>query len=130
MTGLPKFEVTGLAQAHWSNASPIRKIYRDAFSIVDSRILTRTALETPLLNLAKMSVTPEQFKTWSQNLGHEKVLTTFLSYGEVACQRQGEIICNLATPQKSVPTGADEIAETVFKKFHSAEMSFRKKLGP
>jgi hypothetical protein len=24
--------------------------------------------------------------TWSQNLGHAKVLTTFLGYGEVACQ--------------------------------------------
>ena len=27
---------------------------------------------------------------WSQNLGHAKVLTTFLSYGEVACQHQGK----------------------------------------
>ena len=27
--------------------------------------------------------TPEEFKAWSQNLGHEKVLTTFLSYGQV-----------------------------------------------
>jgi hypothetical protein len=35
---------------------------------------------------------PEQLKAWSQNLGHEKVLTTFLSYGEVACQRQGETL--------------------------------------
>jgi hypothetical protein len=60
--------------------------------------------------------TPEQFKAWSQNLGHEKVLTTFLSYGEVTCQRQGEIIRNLATPQKGVPTDADEIAEAVYKK--------------
>jgi hypothetical protein len=33
---------------------------------------------------------PEEFKAWSQNLGHEKVLTTFTSYGTVACQRQGE----------------------------------------
>src|SRR5260370_40869147 len=28
--------------------------------------------------------------TWSQNLGHAKILTTFLSYGEVACQHQGK----------------------------------------
>ena len=27
--------------------------------------------------------TPEQFKAWSQNHGHEKVLTTFYSYGVV-----------------------------------------------
>jgi integrase len=28
--------------------------------------------------------TPEAFKAWSQNLGHEHVLTTFTSYGNVA----------------------------------------------
>ena len=27
--------------------------------------------------------TPEAFKAWSQNLGHENVLTTFASYGQV-----------------------------------------------
>ena len=32
--------------------------------------------------------TPEEFKAWSQNLGHEKVLTTFFSYGEVGNERQ------------------------------------------
>jgi hypothetical protein len=47
-------------------------------------------------------------KAWSQNLGHEKVLTTFLSYGEITCQRQGEIIRMLATPQTGLPTDADE----------------------
>ena len=64
--------------------------------------------------------TPEQFKAWSQNLGHEKVLTTFLSYGEVACQRQGEIIMNLAKPQENMSSDADDIAEAVFKRLSRA----------
>ena len=34
---------------------------------------------------------PEEFKAWSQNLGHEGVLTTFYSYGEVQQGRQAEI---------------------------------------
>jgi len=34
-------------------------------------------------------------KAWSQNLGHEDVLTTFRSYGSVASTRQAEIIRNL-----------------------------------
>ena len=42
--------------------------------------------------------TPEQFKAWSQNLGHEEVLTTFRSYGAVSTRRQGEIIRDLAKP--------------------------------
>jgi len=64
--------------------------------------------------------TPEQFKAWSQNLGHEKVLTTFLSYGEVACQRQGEIIRDLAKPQETMQTDADGIAEAVLKRLSRA----------
>ena len=55
--------------------------------------------------------TPEEFKAWSQNLRHEGVLTTFLSYGEVPCDRQGEIIRGLATPQQAVQSDVNEIAE-------------------
>jgi hypothetical protein len=35
---------------------------------------------------------PEEYEAWSQNLGHESVLTTFSSYGDVAGYRQAEII--------------------------------------
>ena len=41
------------------------------------------------------SETPEDFKAWSQNLGHEGVLTTFYSYGEVQPQRQSDIFQRL-----------------------------------
>jgi hypothetical protein len=36
--------------------------------------------------------TPEEYKAWSQNLGHENVLTTFCSYGDVSGHRQSEIM--------------------------------------
>jgi hypothetical protein len=36
-----------------------------------------------------------EYKAWSQNLGHENVLTTFSSYGDVAGHRQAEIIRTL-----------------------------------
>ena len=72
--------------------------------------------------------TPEQLKAWSQILGHEKVLTTFLSYGEVASQRQEEIIRDLVTPQRSVSTEADEIAEAVYKRLFSSDMDVKKQL--
>ena len=59
---------------------------------------------------------PEEFKAWSQNLGHEKVLTTFLSYGEVAYQRQGEIFRSMAAkPHHTTQTDLREIAEAVSK---------------
>jgi len=43
----------------------------------------------------KKCTTPEEFKAWSQNLGHESPLTTFTSYGNISTQQQGDIIHNL-----------------------------------
>jgi hypothetical protein len=57
-----------------------------------------------------MCKTPEQFKAWSQNLGHEGVLTTFYSYGSVAERRQGEIIKDLGQPKTATPGQTDELA--------------------
>jgi hypothetical protein len=43
---------------------------------------------------------PEEYKAWSQNLGHENVLTTFSSYGDVARHRQAEIIRSLGKSEQ------------------------------
>jgi integrase/recombinase XerD len=61
----------------------------------------------------KLCRTPEQFKAWSQNLGHEKVLTTFSSYGEVAVERQREIIRELAQPMNSDPQFEEIVKQLV-----------------
>ena len=55
----------------------------------------------------------EQLKAFSQNLGHEKVLTTLLNYGEVTYQRQGEIIQGLATQQQTAQSGVSELAKAI-----------------
>jgi hypothetical protein len=68
---------------------------------------------------------PEEFKARSQNLGHEKVLTTFLSYGEVACHRQGEILRGLATPQKVVQSNASEIVDALFNRFRDSGVNMQ-----
>jgi hypothetical protein len=43
----------------------------------------------------RLCTTPEQFKAWSQNLGHERVMTTLTSYGNVTPQRQAEVLRGL-----------------------------------
>jgi integrase len=112
-----QFVAAGLSREHWSNASPIRTIFREAFVNAGLPYFNPHSFRNTLVQLGqKVCKTPEQFKAWSQNLGHEKVLTTFLSYGEIDCHRQGEIILNLAMPPRNVPTDADEIAEAVYKK--------------
>ncbi len=119
MVGLSRqFEVVGLGRERWSSASPIRAIFREAFVNAGLPYFNPHSFRNTLAQLGeKVCKTPKQFKAWSQNLGHEKVLTTFLSYGGVACQRQGEIIRGLATPQQTMQqTNANEIAEAVFKR--------------
>ncbi len=59
-------------------------------------------------------------RAWSQNLGHEKVLTTFLSYGEVQSERQGEIVRELALPASQDLTSSEAIAEALFRRFRNA----------
>jgi len=118
-----QFEAAGMKRAHWSNANAIRKIFHDAFTTAGVPYFNPHSFRNTLVQLGeKVCKTPEHFKAWSQNLGHEKVLTTFLSYGEVACQRQGEIIRELARPQKNMPTDASEIADAVFKKLSKAKV--------
>jgi integrase len=112
-----QFAAAGLAREHWSSAAPIRTIFREAFANAGLPYFNPHSFRNTLVQLGeKVCKTAEQFKAWSQNLGHEKVLTTFLSYGEVACQRQGEIIGSLAIPQRAVSKDADEIAEAVCKR--------------
>jgi integrase len=118
-----EFEAAGLKREHWSTATPIRNIFREAFVNAGLPYFNPHSFRNTLVQLGQeVCKTPEQFKAWSQNLGHEKVLTTFLSYGEVACQRQGEIIRDLGIPQKNFTTDANEIAEAVFKRLNRIRM--------
>ena len=115
---------------NWSSASPIRSIFREAFISAGLPYFNPHSFRNTLAQLGEeMCKTPEDFKAWSQNLGHEKVLTTFISYGEVACQRQGEIIRNLSKSQGSVSTDADMIVEPLFRKFNTSEIDFMRKSG-
>jgi integrase len=85
-----QFEAMGLKKEHWSSATPIRSIFKEAFTGAGLPYFNPHSFRNTLVQFGQeVCRTPEQFKAWSQNLGHEKVLTTFLSYGEVACQRQG-----------------------------------------
>lgn len=54
--GTRLFEVSGLSREHWSTASPIRKIFREAFERAGLPYSTRTAFETHWSSWAKMSV--------------------------------------------------------------------------
>jgi integrase len=113
-----QFAVVGLKRAHWNTTTPIRNIFHEAFVNAGLPYYNPHTFRNTLVQLGQeICKTPEQYKAWSQNLGHEKVLTTFLSYGVVSYQRQGEIIGDLAKPQKNMPADVIEIAEAFLKIF-------------
>jgi integrase len=90
------FEAAGLDRKHWSNAGPIRKIFKGAFAGSRLPYFNPHSFRKALALLGgQICKSPEEYKAWSQNLGHENVLTTFSSYGDVAHHRQAEIIRSL-----------------------------------
>ncbi len=109
-----QFEAVGLKRSPWSNASPIRSVFRDAFESAGLPYFNPHSFRSTLVRLGEaVCQTPEQFKAWSQNLGHEKVQTTFYSYGEVGNQRQEEIIKDFAIPQKNVTPDVTQLAKAI-----------------
>ena len=88
-----RFEVAGLDRKHWSSAEPIRKIFKAAFAAAGLPYFNPHSFRNTLVLLGgQVCKSPEEYKAWSQNLGHEHVLTTFSSYGDVGRHRQAEII--------------------------------------
>ncbi len=115
-----QFEAVGLERTHWSTAAPIRTIFREAFERAGLPYFHPHSLRKTLTRLAEqVCESPEEFKAWSQNLGHEQVLTTFLSYGSVATHRQGAIIRGLGAAGQSRQPGAEDIAEAVVRRLQS-----------
>lgn len=104
------FEPVGLERAFWSNATPIRQIFKGAFEAAGLPYFNPHSFRNTLVGLGeKICHTPEAFRAWSQNLGHEGVLTTFYSYGQVATHRQREIIANLGRSQNEGEPSIDEL---------------------
>ncbi len=73
-----QFEVTGLSKECWKTGSSIRSIFCDAFVNAGLPYFNPHSFRDTLVRFGqKTCKCPEEFKAWSQNLGHENVLTTF-----------------------------------------------------
>lgn len=90
------FGPVGIKREGWRDASAIRRIFKDRFESAGLPYFNPHSFRDALVRLGeRQCITPEQFKAWSQNLGHEQVLTTLMSYGAVARHRQGEIMLTI-----------------------------------
>jgi integrase len=93
------FCVVGIKREHWTTTNAVRRIFQDAFKRANLPPFHPHSFRHTLAQLGEqICQTPEEFKAWSQNLGHEHVMTTFNSYGNVAADRQAAIIQGLGNP--------------------------------
>jgi integrase len=117
-----KFETIGLARSGWSSAAPVREIFRRAFLAAGLPYFNPHSVRKTLAQLGETKCqTPEEFKAWSQNLGHEGVLTTFHSYGAVSNGRQSEILRNLTAPRAPEMNDPDALADALFRRIEQRQ---------
>ncbi len=91
------FRSDGVEPAHWSDASPIRAIFKEAFTRVGLPYFPPHSFRHTLVHLMQtVCRSPEQMKAWSQNLGHEHVATTLTSYGTIDPYRQGTVLAGIS----------------------------------
>ena len=116
------FVPVGLSREGWKSAGPIRDIFKNAFEAAGLPYFNPHSFRNTLVQLGQRTcTTTEAFKAWSQNLGHEQVLTTLTSYGTVAPFRQAELIRSLGKSAPANATNSDLMAKiaAVVENHHS-----------
>ena len=109
-----KFAANGLERRHWKGADAIRRIFRRRSKAAGLPYFYPHLIRSTVGRLGQQICNPEEWKAWSQNLGHEHVGTTFNSYGKVASHRQAEIFEAMRRKQQERPNAGDEPdAETI-----------------
>ncbi|WP_420415358.1 tyrosine-type recombinase/integrase [Roseibium sp.] len=92
-----RFNATGLSREPYSNGQKINQIFKGAFENAGLQAFSaHTVRKTLGMYMNEVCRTPEQFKAWSQNLGHEHLGTTISAYMPISRERQREIIAGLA----------------------------------
>jgi integrase len=87
------YYAAGLSRDGWSTTQPINVIFRKAFGAAGLPYYNPHSFRDMLVRHGQsLDLTVEEFKAWSQNLGHADMMTTLTSYGTVPLHRQGELI--------------------------------------
>jgi integrase/recombinase XerD len=94
----------------WQSTASIRAIVKDSFLAAGLDYYNPHSFRNTIVQLGyKYCKTPEEFKAWSQNLGHSSPLTTFTSYGSIDEFNQGEIIKGLKYQDEDKPVTKKEL---------------------
>jgi integrase len=92
-----RFHSVGIHCRGWSNAGPIRAIFKDAFKKAGLPYFNPHSFRKTLAQLGQKTCRNiEAMKAWSQNLGHEELMTTFTSYGTLSRNQQADIMASIS----------------------------------
>lgn len=123
-----QFGVRGIARTPWRTASPVRQIFKAACTRAGLTYFNPHGARHALSVLGTgVCRTPEQFKAWSQNLGHDHVLTTFNSYGKVEPARQAELIRGLNSDRAADESDLAAEVRQLLQKLDAAALGGTKK---
>jgi integrase/recombinase XerD len=101
----------------WATAHPIREVFKRAFEKAGIQYFNPHSFRDTLVRIGEnLCQSPEEFKAWSQNLGHAGVLTTLYSYGDVPDYRQAELIKKLNAPRSNVSVEKQTEFEMMYNK--------------
>jgi integrase len=90
------FEKQGLSRDPFATTTPLNKVIRNAFAMVQLPQYTPHAFRTTLIKMANdRCTTVEEFKAWGMNIGHENMAVTMGSYLPIPKQRKEDLIKNL-----------------------------------
>ncbi len=88
-----QFTVVGLKRETYQNANALRTVVKQAFENAGLPTFAPHSFRKTLTKWADTHYpTREAFKAFSQNIGHESVVTTVSAYCSVSTERQGELI--------------------------------------
>jgi integrase len=121
------FTASGFRRTVWQGAGPLRAIFKAAFEHAGLPYFNPHSFRRTLTQLGqRLCRSPEEMKAWSQNLGHSKIDTTMMSYGEVRADRQAEIINAMgAARERSLTPDAEAIAEAVARRLEADNFKAR-----
>ena len=113
-----RFEVIGLERKHWGNTTPIRTIFKEAFTHAGLPNFNPHSFRNTLARLGQVFCkgNGEVLKAWSQNLGHESMMMTSIIYGSMSHERQGELMKSIALQEDKSESDVERIAEAVARK--------------
>lgn len=115
------FTPVGLRRDGWHGAGPIRDIFRKAFESAGLPYFNPHSFRNTLVQHGeRLCTTAEEFKAWSQNLGHDRFMTTLTSYGSVAPHRQADLIRSLEPQRKANTVDPTLVAQVMAVMQHLA----------